>query len=516
MTSPDLYSLANSESSGPIFQDPVVERVRRVAVIDVGSNSVRMVVFDGAARSPAYFYNEKVLCGLGASLAKTGKLDPRGRDRALSAISRFVTIAEMMNVSDLVSVATAALRDASDGKSFASKIKKETGLELTIASGKHEANLAANGVILGWPEANGLVSDIGGVSMELADVKNAEVGHCATSSLGPLVLERLDLDNEALKNHIGKEVSNLRTKFSRKYETIYLVGGAWRAIAKLDIYRRNYPLMVLNEYKSTPSEYLKTLAWIDSQSLELLHEKTKVSPARLIHVSMAGLVLKALIQNFCPKEIAISSNGIREGLLYLRMPKKLQDSDPLLEACSFSEYSSSRLPGYGDYLYEFIYPLFRKYSREKKRLIRAACLLHDVSWRSHPDYRAIICFENATRANLGGLDHPGRVFLALSLFHRYKNQNEYGDFENLLTLLDPEEIRLAEIVGKAMRLGAMLLVVSPEGLTKLKFKPKKHNLALILPERLRSITGEVVNTRFTALANAMECEAEIEIEEPTV
>ena len=508
-----MYSSLISETAKPIFQDPVVERVKRAAVIDVGSNSVRLVVFDGAARSPAYFYNEKVLCGLGASLAQTGKLDPKGKERALSAIGRFVTIAEMMKVSDLVGVATAALRDASDGKEFASTILKETGLDLTIASGAHEANLAAHGVILGWPEANGLVSDIGGVSMELADVKNTKVGHCETSSLGPLVLERLDLDLEALEAHISNKISSLRAYFSRNYRTIYLVGGSWRAIAKLDIFRRNYPLMVLNEYKSTPKDYLETLEWADKKSVEYLQEKTKISYERLRLIPKAGLVLKALIKGFQPEEIAISSNGIREGLLYLRMPKKLKDSDPLLEACSFSEYSSARLPGYGNHLYEFIHPLFKKYSGEKQRLIRAACLLHDVSWRAHPDYRAIICFENATRANLGGLDHPGRVFLALSLFHRYKNQNEYGEFENLLSLLNPEEIRLAEIVGKAMRFGAMLLVVSPEGLTKLKFKPKKNNLVLILPEKMRSLTGEVVTTRFKALTNAMDCEAEIKIED---
>ena len=507
-----MCSSLNSASGGPIFQDPVVERVRRVAVIDVGSNSVRMVVFDGAARSPAYFYNEKVLCGLGASLTKTGKLDTKGKERALFALGRFVTIAGMMNVSDLVGVATAALRDASDGRAFAKKIRENTGLELTIASGAHEANLAANGVILGWPEANGLVSDIGGVSMELADVNKGSVGRCETSSLGPLVLERLDLDQQSLDDRIWHEITVLRKRFTRNYKTIYLVGGSWRAIAKLDMFRKNYPLKVLNEYKATPQDFLKTLAWAGGQSLEQLQDKTKISLERLKHVHKAGLVLKALIKGFQPEEIAISSNGIREGLLYLRMPRKLQESDPLLEACSFSEYNSARLPGYGNYLYEFIHPLFKKYPPEKKRLIRAACLLHDVSWRAHPDYRAIICFENATRANLGGLDHPGRVFLALSLFHRYKNQNEYGDFENLLSLLEPEEIRLAEIVGKAMRLGAMLLVVSPEGLTKLKFKPKKNFLVLNLPERLRSITGEVVNTRFKALANAMDCEAEYHFE----
>ena len=102
-------------------------------------------------------------------------------------------------------------------------------------------------------------------------------------------------------------------------------------------------------------------------------------------------------------------------MLYEQMPQHLRDRDPLIEACSFAEAGRARLPGFGKVLYDFIAPLFRHVGPDRRRIVKAACLLHDVSWRAHPDYRAEDCFDNATRANLGGLKHSERVFLGLAL-----------------------------------------------------------------------------------------------------
>ncbi len=497
--------------SQPVFKDPIVERVKRAAVIDVGSNSVRMVVFDGAARSPAYFYNEKVMCGLGASLASTGCLDLQGRERAFAAISRFVAIAEMMNVSDLVGIGTAAIREAEDGRHFCQRVQASTGLRIHIASGEEEARLAAKGVLLGWPDAKGLVSDMGGASMELAEVEDQKVSKCLSSQLGPLVLEKMNLNTDQLDQFVHTTVSGLYDKFRKQNQTLYLVGGSWRALARLNIQRTNYPLRVLNEYNMPPQEIRDTLDWFGTQNIKDVNAMSQVSLDRLRHVEVSGLVLRSLMRVFKPREIAISTNGLREGLLYERMPRKLRQSDPLIEACLHSEHNSARLPGYGNYLYNFIAPLFRKVPDKQKRLIRAVCLLHDVNWRAHPDYRAQICFESATRGNLGGLDHAGRVFIALSLYNRYKNFNDAEPFRKFLALLNEDDIRLAEAVGKAIRFGAMLIVVSPDSLARLKFKPKKNYLVLQLPESYTPIVGEVARTRFKSLAKILGCEAVIQI-----
>ncbi|MEO1176734.1 MAG: exopolyphosphatase, partial [Pseudomonadota bacterium] len=170
----------------PLFDDPTARALSRVGVVDVGSNSVRLVIFDGAARSPAYFYNEKIMCALGAGLSETGKLSPEGRVRALAAMLRFRSVATGLGLKDLSVVATAAIRDAKDGPDFVEEVQRETGLNIWTIDGAEEARLSAQGVLLGWPGSYGLVCDIGGSSMELAEIADGQVGRRVTSNLGPL------------------------------------------------------------------------------------------------------------------------------------------------------------------------------------------------------------------------------------------------------------------------------------------------------------------------------------------
>jgi len=233
--------------------------LHRVGVIDIGSNSVRLVVFDGAARSPAYFYNEKVLCGLGRGIAESGVLHPEGRIRALRALDRFKAICDRINVHSLSAVATAAVREATDGPAFCAEVLANTGIEITVASGLEEARLSAQGVLLGWPTARGLVCDIGGASMELAEVAKGEVARRETSPLGPLKLATVSDD---LEGYIADEIAKLRAKIDGDYKHLFLVGGSYRAIAGIDMARRKYPLDVLHEYKIEPADLVETLDWI--------------------------------------------------------------------------------------------------------------------------------------------------------------------------------------------------------------------------------------------------------------
>lgn len=485
-------------------------RLERLGVVDVGSNSVRLVVFDGAARSPAYFFNEKILCGLGAGVAETGKLNPEGRARALVALKRFALLAESMDCAPLYCVATAAVREAEDGPDFIRQVRKETGLDLNVASGVEEARLSAQGVLLGWPTAQGLMSDIGGSSMELAEISGGEVGRCESSPLGPLKLAPFAASGD-VEAEIARQVAGLRKRIDKSYDTLFLVGGSWRAIARLDMERRKYPLKVLHEYQMQPKALLGTIAWIAKHSVEELRSVSGSSQERMQLVPVAAKVLKELITQFSPRLIATSSYGIREGLLYEQMPASLRKRDPLIEACLFMEKSSARNPGFGEVLYDFLHPLFKSESDERKRLVRAACLLHDVTWRAHPDYRAEVCFDNATRANLGGLDHAGRVFLGLSLLHRYKNGSVGKGFAHVTALLSDEERAAAEVLGKAMRFGAMLSGASKTMMCSLKYHKKRKVLELVLRPRSRDLFGEVVLTRFESLAAAMGCTTELSV-----
>ena len=473
----------------------------RVGVVDIGSNSVRLVIFDGAARSPAYFYNEKVMAGLGKDMAETGRLNPEGMDRALAALRRFAALAQEMDIRPPICVATAAIREAEDGPAFRKKAEKATGLKIHVIEGEEEARLSAQGVLLGWPDAKGLVCDIGGSSMELAEVEGGKVGRRATSPLGPF---RLQLVKSGMRKHIREIMAGLARTVGTDHDRIYLVGGSWRAIGRLDMERRGYPMTVLHEYRLTPDAVAETVKWIMSTDPAVLRGCTGVSSSRIELVPLAAQVLEELAQTFAPKELAISSYGIREGLLYEQMSDQLRKRDPLIEAARFTERQMARMPGAGKRLYHFMQPLFADVPPERDRLIRAACLLHDTSWRAHPDYRAESCFDNVTRANMAALSHPERVFLGLALLHRYKNSRQNSVMAPLFSLLSEREIRDAETLGKAMRFGAMFSVRDPSAAGTLRLSPKGDTLELRLTRHGQALMGEVALARFEALCKAME------------
>jgi exopolyphosphatase / guanosine-5'-triphosphate,3'-diphosphate pyrophosphatase len=493
----------------PLFDDPATRALARVGVVDVGSNSVRMVVFDGAARSPAYFYNEKIMCGLGKGLAETGMLNPEGRVRAIAALKRFALLAEGMGIAPLTVVATAATREAKDGPDFQAEVLASTGLKLWVIDGDEEARLSAQGVLLGWPEARGIVCDIGGNSMELARIGAGKVGRRVSTPLGPFRLQQVAGGAREHKAHIGQVLKAAQAEMKSEGEHLYLVGGSWRTIARLDMERRNYPLTVLHEYRMSPRNVLDTLDWIAVSDLAVLRAKTGTSAERMELVPLAAEVLREVVLTLKPADINISAYGIREGLLYEQMPDRLRARDPLIEAARSAEQVFARMPGFGKKLYNFLQPLFADAAPERLRLTKAACLLHDTTWRAHPDYRAEACFDNATRANLGGLDHPGRVFLGLALLHRYKNSRAGSRMESLFRLLSEDEMQEAEVLGKAMRFGAMFSIADPARAGTLIWHAKKRVLELALTPHGMALFGEVARARFNALALALRAETRV-------
>lgn len=491
----------------PLFDKPSARALSRVGVVDVGSNSVRLVIFDGAARSPAYFFNEKIMCALGAGMSETGRLNPEGRVRALAAMKRFQMLSDAMGAGPLSAVATAAVREAEDGEEFRAQVERETGIRLWVIDGREEARLSAQGVLLGWPGSYGLVCDIGGSSMEMAEINGGQVGRRVSSPLGPLKLRDMKGGKKARKAHIKQTLTAIQEELGEQKNRLFLVGGSWRAIAKIDMERRGYPLHVLHEYRMTPSAVRETAKYIEKNDIEELRARTGVSSARMSLVPHASEVLREVVKTFKPRDIAVSSYGIREGLLYEQMPQQLRDCDPLIEACRFAESKDARVPGYGKVVYEFIQPLFKSARPDRQRIIKAACLLHDVSWRAHPDYRAEDCFDNATRANLGGLKHSERIFLGLALLHRYSNKREGTRFEDLYQLVDESDERQAEVLGKAMRLAAMLWLKKDAKLGQINWRPKKKLLELKLTPEAAPLFGEVAESRFLSLAQSLGAEA---------
>ncbi|KAB7613675.1 Ppx/GppA family phosphatase [Amylibacter sp. SFDW26] len=481
----------------------------KTAVIDVGSNSVRLVVYYGAKRAPLQFFNEKVSCGLGRGLADSGILNPEGRKRALAAIERFVGIAERMGVKQIHTVATAAVRDASDGQAFCDDVLLATNISLRVVSGHEEAALSAQGVFFCRPEAQALVCDMGGSSMELAKIGGGDIELARTSELGPLHLQKFETDEKTLKAEIKMQLKGLAIGIEGPHQ-LYLIGGTIRSLAALDMARKDYPLSVINEYTLNAKDFKEFLKWTLKQSREEIEAYGAVNLDRLDYVHLVAQVMLGVLKALDIEKVTFSSFGIREGVLYEKMPPRVQRRDPLIEACQYFERTDARFPEFGTTLYAWVLTLFTNVDEDRKRLIWAACLLHDVNWRAHPDYRGEVSFDYVARGNLLGLSHQECIFLAVALIHRYRNKPKAKKLAELNEMLAPEDRVQAEIAGRAMRLGAML--GGPDVAHMGKLKLGKGKLILGIDQESEGLVGEVVERRLGSLAATMELTPEMRIE----
>lgn len=478
----------------------------RIGVVDAGSNSVRLVVFEGAERSPAVLHNEKVMCALGLSLAETGRLNPKGRERALAALRRFAAIAEHMKVATLAGVATAAIRDAADGPAFVDEVARTTGIRLHVAAGTGEARLSAQGVLFGEPQAEGVVVDLGGASMELCPVGDGRPGQGISTPLGPLRLSALADPDAEIARHLAALPPAIRAASAR----LYLVGGSWRALARAQMERSAYPLKVLHEY-TLDAEIAADLArWVRRMPPEELAQIDGVSDGRAGLLPMAGRLLRGLLDALQPAEVVISAFGLREGVCYEAMPRALRRRDPLLCACEAQERLFARAPGFGAELGEWLTGFLAPVDAAEARLMRAVSHLADVNWRAHPDHRVEGAWETVTRVTLTDLGHRGRIVMGLALAARHKMPKRGLANAPGAALLSEAAQARALAIGLALRLGSTIAASAPGVLPLATMSDDGRRLALRLTGTAREMAGEEVDKRLSQLAKHLGRGAEIE------
>jgi exopolyphosphatase / guanosine-5'-triphosphate,3'-diphosphate pyrophosphatase len=472
-----------------------------VAVIDIGSNSLRLVIYDGVRRSPRPLVNEKVMCGLGRNLEATGKLDPDGVALARANLHRFVTLARDISVRRLDVLATAAVRDASDGKGFVADIERRHRLKVQILSGEQEGRLSACGVLAGIPDAGGIVGDLGGGSAELVPVAGGQVGAAATLPVGPLRLAALADDERKLRDAIDKHLSTvpwLTTKVDGN--TFYAVGGAWRALARIHMEQTRYPLHIIQNYtlsRGEAEDFLDLIARLSKKSLEKI---STVSRKRLDVVPIAARVLHRLLRRIAPKQLVFSAFGLREGHLYTLLGGDEQRADPLLAGCADAAALNRRFGSDGDELFAWTAPLFANEDGEQRRLRRAAALLSDIAWHEHPDYRAEQALRSVLYMPVAGVDHHGRAYLAATVYARYGGGDAGGDI--LRRLLDDDALTEARRTGLALRLGYTLSGGVPGVLARNKITVENGMLVLSLSRDGTRRFGESVQRRLDALGRS--------------
>jgi len=479
-----------------------------VAVIDIGSNSLRLVVYDAPRRAAHTLLNEKVMCGLGRGLERTGKLNAEGVGLAKENLQRFVALAQAAGAARIDVLATAAVRDAEDGADFVNDVEKRFAIRVRVLPGAEEGRLSALGVLSGIPDAHGIAGDLGGGSIELAMIGNGKVGSVATLPIGPLRLAEEASDEKEIKDIIDRHLDSVTWLNRIEEPRFYAVGGAWRAIARMHMEQHRYPLHIIQAYSLPRIEAQSFLDVMSRQSRKSLEKISTISRKRLEVVPLAARVLARILRRIGARELVFSATGLREGHLYNLMDSTQQRADPLLASCAEAARSCPRFGEDADALVAWSTPLFLKEPPRWLRLRRAAALLGDIAWRDHPDYRAEQALRYALYMPVGGLDHVERAYLAAALSARYGG-NATTETMPPLRLLDDEQRVLARATGLALRLAYTLTGGVPGLLEGSALKLSDSKLVLTLLSDHSLLAGEAVQRRLDALARALGKTAEL-------
>lgn len=474
---------------------------------------MRLVAYEGLSRSPTPIFNEKALCALGRGVATTGRLNEEGVGNALDALRRFRILCEMMQVGSVSVLATAAARDAANGAEFLDKARAAIGADIELLSGQREAQLSALGIVSSVHEPDGIVGDLGGGSLELVDVKKSHIGRGVSLKIGGLSL--MDISGKSPKKAakiVRDELKNAKPLEHLKGRTFYAVGGTWRNLARLHMTQRNYPLPVMHGYVIPARDVVEFAHLVERVNSDTLASINAISANRRPLLAYGAVVIEEIMKLAKPREVVISAMGVREGLLYERLSADEQKLDPLLCVAREFNFLRSRAPRHAEDLCSWTDGFMRSASIDEsaneRRLRHAACLLSDISWRAHPDYRGEQSVGIIANAALIGVDHPDRAFLALAASYRHVNLDT-DIHPHIGILVSSRMLDRARILGATMRVGYVISAAMPDILSRTPLRCSKTELVLTLPPELAGLASEKIHSRLRQLARLTAREAKI-------
>lgn len=473
---------------------------------------MRLVVYEGITRSPTPLFNEKVLAGLGRQVQSTRRLAPDAIDRAHAALRRFRLLCDILQVERVIAVATAACREAENGPAFVAEAERICRTKIDVLSGEREAELSALGVVSGIQDADGLVGDFGGGSLELVDVRGQKLNGRVTLPIGGLALRdraagSLD-DAERIVTDALAGVASLKKGAGR---TFYAVGGVWRALARLHMAQTDYPLHVTHGYVIPVDQVAQLASRLRGHDPQVQSRAHAVSESREPLLAYGAMALDRIVRMAASSRVVVSVLGLREGLLCSLLTAQQRRQDPLLAAAREINALRSRAPQHGEELIAWTDGLMSACgldeTEEEKRLRHAACLVADIAWRSHPDYRGEQSLNLIAHAAFTGIDHPGRAFIALAVFFRHVGLIDQDLSPRLRALVSPPMFERARMLGAAMRVAYILSAAMPGVLPRAPIAIDGKDLVLHLPNDLAALGGERLMKRLGALAKLVGCAA---------
>ncbi len=479
-------------------------------VLDIGSNSVRFVIYEVFGAAFSSVYDEKVLAGLGRDLRRTGRLHEGGKERALRALKRFAVLARHKGLEDRLLIAsTAALRDAEDAADFISRVRMETGLDITPLSGPEEAKCAALGVIANEKRARGLVADLGGASLEMTQIGAGQVLNGRSYRLGPFALYDGEFEPDILRPKIKTILGPNWAEIYADSKALYLVGGAWRNLANIHQKRTQYPLRLVQNYKISRREAQALARWaISKQGRAALLSWPNVSRRRAETLPYSGLMLDILLGELAVSDIVIAPGGLRDGLVYQSLGPQIRKRDALLDACAGLVMRDAAEARMGQAVYGFIsacLPFAEKVlgAVDGPRLLQAACMLSGVGLGLHPAHRAQIVYEIALYGPLSGLTHKERAWLALCVFRSFRSTKTPPAARIIESFLNRDGQTSAALCGEAIRAAIVLSARTPDILTAFELKADRQALVLSAQAGQADLLIERSLSHFQALAGLM-------------
>ena len=485
---------------GVLRTSPATPSEAPVAVIDVGSNSVRLVVYENGGRAPLPIFNEKVLCGLGRGLDRTGRMPGKAMRLALESLHRFAQLCPQMGVREIQAVATAAVREASNGGEFLETVRQECGLDVRLLSGDREAEVSAQGVLSAIPNACGLAADLGGASLELARLDSGRISERISLPFGT-IRSNGDESLKESRTAVQQRLADLNWLRGVQGHSLYLVGGAWRAMARIHMDETGYPLHVIHHYALDAQSTAEFCATLAGWPRDRLMSTKGLRADRLETLPFAAVVLNCLLQQTGAHEAVFSANGLREGCLFEALAPEERQLDPLIALCETRALRMGRGVADGEFLADWIAPALDGIVPEKLRL--AACHLSDIGWSEHPDYRAEQVFLRILRMPLTGARHRERIMLGLAVASRHGVMQSTLNRLELNQLLNKDEKRRASTVGLAMRLAYTISGGAVRVLEQFRLTRGAQRLVLRGPKGSHILVGDTVQRRLRTLAHAL-------------
>ncbi len=475
----------------------------RLGVIDIGSNSIRLVVYDGIKRVPLPLFNEKIFCSLAKGLTLTGRLNPEGVKLVEASMKRFLALVHVMDVVELQILATAAVRDAMDGAAFVESLERKYRVNITVVSGKKEAQLAAGGIFSSIYKPQGLAGDLGGGSIELVGIEKNGIFEQATIPIGPLRLLDAGKGNTAKIAKIIEEAFSAEIWLEKVHpQSFYAIGGSFRALAHIHMHKEKYPLDIVHHYTVKTGPMRVFLKEIIHSPVQQLKKMPGASSERVDSLIPAALVMDRILDITQPVDVVFSASGIREGYLYEKLAPFLRNEDPLIASCTDLASQHGRASGYARELFTWMSPLFEQENDANRRLRFAVCILSEIAWRIHPDYRSEWAFFRVIQSTLAGLSHFERVTLAMALYHRYQFKLKLKS--SVVSLVKEKEKLFARLIGTAAHLAFLLSGGHTGNLKHVTLSHKKGNIEVTFGPEAEDLLSDSVRKRINGLNEVFE------------